>query len=346
MRLFPYLLPIVFAAMCVLNSTLAEVAVPATTQPIDVLDYFLQKDDIDQSWTLNGYDVRPDADPDGTDTLTYIGNKWSEPGCYEVFKVTPTELQIRYEVVRHDRINGDGNWIRRYEEIGDDHGKYPGHVWMPRHPAVDGTVYQTHHRKDRWVFDKASKSYVIDKSGCSNDEVIAYSFAWSNTDWGDRNQTGMELNPTLRLVSQWQREGKIFETYDYSRGKGLTRWRWLERVSTLPRVEGEMTGNVFRCEEGAVLVESPGDSSHPPVVSKYDLAKGSKGEGLEVVSFKSYWAQELGEQWYVVYRDTLAEGALVRKDERIAHDFTLPEWKGKTGASIADLHGLYTKSPR
>ena len=90
------------------------------------MDYFLQKDDVDQSWTLNGHDVRPDDDPDGTDAITYIGNKWSNPNCYEVFKVTPDELQLRYEVVRSDPITGHGNWIRRYQEIGDGHGELPG----------------------------------------------------------------------------------------------------------------------------------------------------------------------------------------------------------------------------
>ena len=27
-------------------------------------------------------------------------NKWSDPNCYEVFKITDAQVQIRYEVVR------------------------------------------------------------------------------------------------------------------------------------------------------------------------------------------------------------------------------------------------------
>jgi hypothetical protein len=316
-------------------------AAPPTSRPIDVMDYFLQKDDPDQSWTLNGHDVRPDDDPEGTAAITYIGNKWSSPNCYEVFKVTPDELQIRYEVVRGDPVTGHGNWIRRYQEIGEGHGELPGQVWMPRHPATDGTIYQTHMAKDRWVFDDASKSYVIDKSGSSPEFDIAFSFSIVNTDWGNANKTGMDLNPALRLTSEWQREGKIFETYDYGYHKGLVRWRWLERVSTLPKISGD----IFKCEEGAVEVVDVGDQKPMPVVFKYDLQSHARGEALETVNFKSYWAPDQGEQLYVVYRDTLREGGTVKKQERIAHDFSLPEWKSKAGATIKDLPGMYTTGP-
>jgi len=338
-----FLHPMTLLAMLFSAATLAAAA--PTTQPIDVLDYFLQKDDPTESWTLNGHDVRPDSDPECTDTMTFIANKWSRPECYEVFKVTPTELQIRYEVVRSDPVTGHHNWIRRYQEIGAGHGKFPGHVWMPRHPAVDGTIYKTHMTKDRWVFDDASKSYVIDKAGSSSDSTIAFSFAWANNNWDDRNRTGMELDPTLRLISEWQREGKIFETYDYSHGKGLTRWRWMERVNTLPPVPGDTSGKIFKCENGAVCVESPGDKDHPPIVFKYDLDQRKKLDPLEIISFKSHWDPDLGAQWYVVYRDSLREAPLVRKDERIAHDFTLSEWKAKPGATIKDLPGLFTQGP-
>jgi hypothetical protein len=333
------------AVLVLLILLLPRASAAPTSQPIDVLDYFLQKNDADDSWTLNGHDVRPEVDPDGTDTQTIVVNKWSKPNCYEVYKVTPTELQIRYEVVRSDPNGSPRNWIRRYEEIGDDHGKFPGHIWMPRHPAVDGTVYLTRHRKDRWVFDMTSKSYVIDKNGSNPDATIAYSFVWANNDWGEQNQSGMELNPTLRLISEWQREGKIYETYDYSRGCGLTVWRWMERVSTLPHVEGNPSGKIFKCENGAVMVEDVGDQNFYPLVHKYDLAHGTKGEQLEVVRFKSHWAPELGEQWYVVYRDSIREAPLRKLNERVAHDFTLPEWKSHPGATIKDLPAMYTTSP-
>ena len=39
-------------------------AAPAN-QPIDVLDYFLQKKTPNENWTVGGLDVRPDSDPEG-----------------------------------------------------------------------------------------------------------------------------------------------------------------------------------------------------------------------------------------------------------------------------------------
>jgi glycosyl hydrolase family 43 len=331
------LIAVIFATLCVPNIS----AAPPTTRRIDVLDYFLQKDDVGQAWTINGHDVRPDNDPEGTDTWCSIGNKFSQSRCYEVFKVTPRELQIRWEVVRSDPASGHGNWIRRYEEIGDGHGPLPGHVWMLRQPTVDGTVYQTHMKKDRWKFDDASKSYVIDKEGSTADSTIAFSFSWADEQWGDRNKTGLEIeDPALRLTSEWQREGKIFETYDYARGKGLVRWRWLERINSMPPLPGDKTGKLFKCENGAVEVDDAGDQMPSPIAWKYDVAKAQKLEPLEVVKFKSHWAPELGEQWYVVFRDSLREEGLVKKDEKIAHDFALPEWKA--GASIKDLPPMYT----
>src|SRR5438552_2893425 len=63
--------------------------------PIDTLDFFLQTDDSQNTWTLGGTDVRPAIDPDGTNTQTILLNKFSSATHYEVYKVTPSEIQLR-----------------------------------------------------------------------------------------------------------------------------------------------------------------------------------------------------------------------------------------------------------
>lgn len=317
---------------------------PPATQPIDVLDYFRQSDDVHDDWILGGKDVRPDHDPDGTDAPVIVLNKFNSTTSYEVYKVTPTELQLRYEVVRPDSKGNPKNWIRRFQELGPGHGELPGAVWMPRHVAPNGKAYKTHQSKDRYVFDPDTRSYVFDKPGSSPDNTIIYSFVWASNDWGDRNESGMKLNPVLRLISEWQREGKIFEMYDYAHGKGLVNWRWLERVSTLPPMAGDTTGHLFKCESGCVEIESRGDASHPPVLFRYDRQKKARAAALDVISFTSHWAPELGPQWYVVYRDLSREQPIVKRKGQLAHDFTLPEWQSKPGATIADLPGVYTTS--
>src|SRR5689334_3278607 len=93
---------VAIACCCGLIPRAAAAAAPttrrATTKPIDVLDYFLQRDDRDDGWTINGHDVRADVDPEGTGADVIVCNKWSNPNSYEIYKATPTELQIRYEV--------------------------------------------------------------------------------------------------------------------------------------------------------------------------------------------------------------------------------------------------------
>src|SRR5207248_309912 len=136
----------------------------ATTQPVDVLQYFLQSDDRGDNWTLGGTDVREDNDPDGGGTLTYVLNKWSTSENYEVYKVTADEIQLRYEVVRPGGRSGKENWIRRFEEI-DGQGKSPGAVWAKRRMVPGGEGFVSHFRQDKFVFDESSHAYVIDKSG-------------------------------------------------------------------------------------------------------------------------------------------------------------------------------------
>ncbi len=310
----------------------------AEPKPVDVLDYLLQSDDREMSWTLGGTDVRPGTDPDGQGARTYILTKFSNPACYEVFKVTDSEIQIRYEVFRP---GGSGNWIRRFEEVNGQ-GKAPGAVWARRRMIPGGPGVLSRFRQDRFAYDESAKAYVFDRSGSAHELSTYVSIVWATNDWSENNKTGFELNPVLRLISEWQTEGKILEMYDYSKGKGLVAWRWLERISTLSPAAEDKTGHVFHCENGYVYVEP----AEKPVVCKYDLTTGKKGPELEVIPFTSYWRKDLGQQWYVVYRNSTKEGPLVKKNERPPHDFTLPEWTAKPGATIADLPYTYTHPPR
>src|SRR5689334_2781860 len=97
------------AAVMVLGSGLARGEV------VDFLDYFLQKDDVHNDWTIKGTDVQPAEDPEGGGRETYVLNKWSDPNNYEVYYVTAHEVQIRFEVQRKSGEKGTGNWLRRYE---------------------------------------------------------------------------------------------------------------------------------------------------------------------------------------------------------------------------------------
>ena len=308
---------------------------------VDFLDYFLQADDRDQSWTIGGTDVRPDKDPDGTATRTVVLNKGSDPKNYEVYKITDTQIQIRYEVVRSVSAEPKDNWIRRYEELNV---KLPGAgaVWIPRLVTPGGEGYLSRFCQDRFVFDPESKSYVIDHKGSAGDLRSYLSTVWARDDWDGHDRTGFKLGRVLRLISQWQREGMMFEMYDYAQGKGLVAWRWLERVSSLTAVKGDPMGRIFQCENGHVLVESKGDGEHAPVIYMYDLKTQKRSRRLEVIRFTSYWRQPWGPQWYVVYRDSTKEAAIEKKRERIAHDYSLPEWTARPGATIKELPYLNT----
>jgi hypothetical protein len=81
------------------------------------------------------------------------------------------------------------------------------------------------------------------------------------------------------------------------------------------------------------------------VVYQYDPQTGRRGRRLEVVRFTSHWRPGLGPQWYVVYRDLAVEAPLEKKMERIEHDFSLPEWRDRPGATLRDLPHLHTHPP-
>jgi hypothetical protein len=322
----------------------------AAEKPIDPLDYMLQSDDTQNAWTLGGWDVRADRDPEGTKTQTFILNKESNLKTYEVYHVTDSQIQIRFEVMRSGDLNPQGHWIRRFEEIegggSAPGGSAPGAIWMKRSMIPGGEGFISRFRQDKFDFDPATHGYVFDAKG-SADELQSYiSIAWATINWDNNNHTRFNLNRVLRMTSQWQTEGNIFETYDYAHGKGLVNWRWCERVSTLTPMQGDTTGKIFHCEEGFVQVLTPGDATHPPRVIKYDPQTHTAGRQLEVISFASHWRPKLGPQWYVVYRDLSKEQPLEKVTQQIPHDFSLPEWQSKPNAAIADLPYVKTHRPR
>lgn len=331
---------IVLATILVLSNS-----VHAAEKPIDPLEYMLQSDDTHNSWTLGGWDVRPDHDPEGSGAQTFILNKFSDAKTFEIYKITDSQIQLRFEVMRSGDLNPDGHWIRRFEEIDDADTPAPGAIWLKRPMLPGGAGFLSRFRQDKFIFDPATHDYIFDPRG-SADELQTYiSIDWATIDWGSNNHTGFDLNHVLRMTSQWQTEGRIFETYDYVRDKGPVNWRWCERVSTLTPMEGDTSGKIFHCEEGFVQIITPGNATHPPIVRQYDPKTHSPGRTLEVNRFVSHWRPNLGPQWYVVYRDLSKEHPLEKRNEQIPHDFSLPEWQSPSNATIADLPYVKTHRP-
>jgi len=311
-------------------------------EKIDFLDYFVQSDDIAQSWTLGGSDIIPEIDPEGSGEKILIHSKFSNPNCFEVYKVTDTDIQCRWEVVRSGGETGTKNWIRRFEEFKTTN-KAPGALWVKRHMTPGGEGVLSEFTQDKFKFDEKTRSYVFSSSGSPKYFATYLSIEWANPNLGENNQTGFDLSRVLRLISQWQREGKMIEFYDYAKGKGIVGWHWLERLSSMTPWEGDTTGKIFHCEEtGCAYVESMGDAKTKPVVYQYDPKTKKMGRKLEVVSFTSYWKKDLGPQWYVMYRDLFKEQPLKKKTETIPHSYALPE----AGIQLKDLPYINTHAPR
>gem|GEM_PF-2463309 len=313
---------------------------------IDVLPYFLQGDDRREEWTLGGVDMLPGRDPEGSRARTYVEAKFHSRDFYEVFKLTRSELQIRYEVYRPGGSSGEGNWIRRFEEIGGE-GDAPGSVWMRRR-MVAGERVTTRCRIDRFRFDTATRSYVHDPAGSVKDLTIVISVHEADVAWPEGDRSGFGIRRVLRLVSDWHPQGQVIETYDYARGKGMVGWRWLERISTLPADTTLGKPNLCRCVDGSGLVEvvATPNADDAPAAYRCDPKTGARGAQLTVVRMDSAFRKDLGSVWYVVFRDLSKEGPMVRKDERIAPTYDLPEWTSRPKATIADLPYVNTSPAR
>ncbi|MGD1083830.1 MAG: SHOCT domain-containing protein, partial [Verrucomicrobiota bacterium] len=322
-----------------------RVIFPPTDQPVpagsvDTLDYILQEDDTDDSWTLFDSDVRVDRDPDGTATPTFILNKWMNSRAYEVYKVTAREIQLRYEAQAPET---NVIRVRRFEGIGAQ-GEAPGVVCFQRIMTPGGPGFFSSFRQDQFVLDRKTGIGKVGKDGGFPSSKTYVSITWVTNKQGEKSL--FEGNPVIRRIDEWHMQGAVFEAYDYAYRNGPVGWHWYERVSTLPPKEGDPTKQVFHCENGYVFVASKGSATKAPEVYQYDPQTKTKIKPLRVILFKSHQTPELGEQWYVIYRDTGDDyGSLQKKPGHAAHDFTIPEWKEKPGATIADIPCLYTHMP-
>src|SRR4051812_5523613 len=139
-------------------------AIGCARQPksIDFLDYLLQKDDTRQRWTLGSIEVLPATDPDGTSTQTFVMNKWSNPTCFEVYKVTANQVQLRYEVVRSDDPKHKEFWVRRFEEVAGE-GPAPGALWCKRFITPGESGLLSRFRQDHFILDEKTSSYLLKK---------------------------------------------------------------------------------------------------------------------------------------------------------------------------------------
>ncbi|HWB52875.1 MAG TPA: hypothetical protein VG722_01740 [Tepidisphaeraceae bacterium] len=326
---FSILISMIFAS--------AAVASSAPRGQIDILNYFLQNPKIAGHFTIGGVSVHPNSDPDGTHHRVLVLDKFDSPDTYEVYYLTPTQLQLRYEVMRSDPHGSSADWIRRYRPIGPGADASDGALWMPRYVIPGQTSYLVHYTVDRYQFDPAIRAYLADAPHCEHDLHTFNSVVWADDPWGLNNHTGVKIDRVLRLISQWHPEGAVIERYDYARGLGLVNWQWLQRLSTLNPVDGDKTGRIFSCENGAVYIQSRGNAVDPPSVLKYDLKTHAIGSTLPVVLFTSHWAPELGPQWYVVYRDLSREDTLEKVRWNIKQSYALPEWFTHPDATIADL---------
>lgn len=342
--------PLLAACLWTLESPQPSPAEPLQSanprSAIDVFPYFLQGDDRREEWTLGGLDVLPGRDPEGSRDRTVVATKFHSPDFYEVFRITRNEIQLRYEVFRPGGCGGEGNWIRRFEEIGGE-GAAPGSVWLRRRMVPEQPV-TTRCRIDRFVYDKQSRAYVHDPRGSLKELTIFISIHEARADWPLGDRSGFGIDRVLRLVSDWHPTGQVIETYDYARGKGMVNWRWLERIATLAPDTALRKPNIYRCMDGSGLVEvlaAPRDGDRPTVY-KCDPTTGERTGRLDVLEMASAHRKEPGKAWYVVFRDLSREAPLIRKNERVATSYALPEWAARPNATIADLPYVYTNPLR
>lgn len=315
--------------------------VGATSEaPLDMLQYMLQTEDKGGEWLIGGVDTHWMAYPERSAVRAFSLSKFSSADFFEVFEVTGTDIRIRYEVSREGGRQGKGNWIRRFEEI--DSGISGGAVWVKRHMTPGGEGFVSRYRQDRFAYDESKQAYVHDPRGSGPDFRSYISVVWADAAWA---RAGLGIDKVLRMVSEWQTEGLMIETYDYAKGKGLVNWRWLERLDSLRPVAGDKTGRLFYCENGCVEVVSPGTSSKEPVVHKYDPSSGARGGLVDVVKMTSHWRKAEGPKWYVVYRDLSKEHPILKQSGCVRPTIALPEYTERPTATIADLPYVNTHRP-
>lgn len=303
---------------------------------IDTLEYFLQ-DDPENAWRLE-VDMIKAEDPDGFGRLTYIQGKFGSPNHFEVYIITATEIQIRYEVYKT-------GMIRRFEETRLK-GKGEGYIWMRRYMVPGGEGFLTRLDTDHFEFNHLTQEYEWQDVAESAQYISA---AWANIEWDSNNQTDLNLDRVLRITAEWHGEGYIMEQYDYAKGAGLVNWRWLDSIEFIQhdsnRVSQDSTGRIRKVAAGYLYayVEDYGTQEREPVVYEYNLISGEKGRRFDVVKWNSYWRPEKESTWYVVTRDLSKEQVIKKHTNTVQYDYHIPA--GSKKMTIADLPYKKTSPP-
>ena len=294
---------------------------------IDFMEYFLQEKDISDNYTIGGnqtHIVPSDPEFDNPkDIQIIVYNKFNSADYYEIFRLSGNNLMIRYEVFRN--LEAKDSWVRIFENTGSNPEDKLGYLWSNRYIDPDikeGWEYEV--RQKKFSFNFSTKEYEYDESGSINTGYKQYSSViWGALENPENNHTGKEIKKVLRLVSEWQPLGIIYETYDYAKGLGLIDWCWYEQVSSFIKTS---ENNVYKYSLGYVYVESFGDENTSPVIYKYDMGKKEKTEKLKTVKHKSHWNKNEKEDWYVRARCLSDEGKIEIKKLKITPDFGLSEW--------------------
>jgi hypothetical protein len=334
-----------FMIICLSLLSAAGTAAEKKEKPIDTADYFLQ-DDPENRWRLDRRDVVAAADPEGGKRRTVIMGKHGTADNYEVFYVTDTEIQLRYEVHRRKRI-------RRFQAVGPGReGTTDGYVWLKRRMVPGGKGFLIRIVHDDFLYDPKKAKYFHDKSPGN---FIRRSVDWADIDWGPRNKTGLKLDRVLRITSEWQPEGKVIEQYDYAKGVGLVNWRWLDSIEFMKGkkpVEKVKSAPVVPASNKHVLIENPGSRDTAPVVHLYDLAAKKKGKRLETVKWENHWIRKKHggrlpasvSGWYVVVRDLSQETVLRKVPTTLKYDYSLTS--KEKGLTLAGLPYIKTTPPK
>lgn len=303
---------------------------------IDTLEYFLQ-DDPENAWRME-VDMMKAKDPDDFGRLTYVLGKFGSANHFEVYIITATEIQIRYEVYKT-------GMIRRFEETRNP-GKGEGYIWMRRYMVPGGEGFITRYNTDHFEYSPALGTYQWKEVG----EGVQYISAdWANIEWSGNNKTGHDLDSVLRITAEWHDLGYIIEQYDYAKGFGLVNWRWLDSIDFLQhdsnKVAGDSTGRVRSAAGGYLYayVEDLGSEDREPVVYQYNLNTGEKGRRFEVIKWKNHWRSDEEFIWYVVTRDLSKEKPLTISYNVVEYDYYIPP--GSTEMTIADLPYKRTTPP-
>ena len=294
---------------------------------IDFMEYFLQDKDISDNYTIGGNQTHVvPSDPElnnPKDIQIIVYNKFNSVDYYEIFRLSGNNLMIRYEVFRNSA--GTDSWVRVFENIGANPEDKLGYLWSKRYIDPDtkeGWEYEV--RQNKFIFNSNTKEYEYDKSGSIITGYKQYSFVtWGTLENPKNNHTGKEIKKVLRLVSEWQPLGIIYETYDYAKGLGLVDWCWYEQVASFKQTP---ENNVYQYSLGYMYVESFGDENVAPIVYKYDIEKKEQTEKLRTVKHKSHWNKDGKEDWYIRARCLSDEGKIERKKLKIIPNFNLPEW--------------------